>query len=204
VQAWLVLLLAVSYGAALAAVQINLSGIIAANKLNESLAQVPALVPGPTTGKAASITAAPGHITVQKAGKTKVYPAFRATVNDQTAGWVIKSGGQGYADKIELLIGLDPEAETITGVFVIDQKETPGLGSKIISTDWRSQFTGKKTHKPLTIAKSADQKDRANRIDAITGATISSRAVTVIVNRTIADVKGRLSPPTVQFNESQE
>ncbi len=204
VQAWLVLLLAVSFGAALSAVQVNLSGVIAANKLNETLAQVPELVRVSVNGKASPMTVTPGTITIQKGDKTKTYAAFRAMQNDRTAGWVIKTGGQGYADKIELLIGLDPQTETITGLFVLDQKETPGLGNKIILADWRRQFTGQNTHKPLTVDRSKDSTTEANVIDAITGATISSRAVTDIVNRTLADVKGRLTPGNSQFIERQE
>jgi electron transport complex protein RnfG len=204
VQAWLVLLLALSFGAALAAVQVNLSDIIAANKLNETLAQVPKLVKSPTAASTASITATPGTVTIQRAGKTKAYSVFRATLKERTAGWVIKSAGQGYADRIELLIGLDPQVETITGIFVLDQKETPGLGNKIIQSDWRNQFTDKKTHKPLSIAKSESASKQPNVIDAITGATISSRAVTTIVNQTITDVKGHLTPPNVQFMERRE
>jgi electron transport complex protein RnfG len=204
VQAWLVLLLAMSFGAALAAVQVNLSDIIAANKLNETLAQVPKLVKHPAAQSTASIAADAGTVTIQKEGKTKAYSVFHATVKDRTAGWVIKSAGQGYADRIELLIGLDPQAQTITGIFVLDQKETPGLGNKIIRSQWRSQFINKKTHEPLSIAKSASASKKTNAIDAITGATISSRAVTAIVNQTIADVKGHLTPPNVQFIERRE
>lgn len=204
VQAWLVLLLAMSFGAALAAVQVNLSGVIAANKLNETLAQVPKLVKSPAAESSASLTATPGTVTIQREGKTKAYSVFRATLKDRTAGWVIKATGQGYADRIELLIGLDPQVETITGIFVLDQKETPGLGNKIIRPDWRSQFINKKTHKPLAIAKSESASKQTNAIDAITGATISSRSVTAIVNQTITDVKGRLTPPNVQFIERRE
>lgn len=204
VQAWLVLLLAISFGAALAAVQVNLSGIIAANKLNETLAQVPKLVKKPAVESTASINVTPGTVTIQREGKTKAYSVFRATLKDRTAGWVIKSAGQGYADRIELLIGLDPLVETITGIFVLDQKETPGLGNKIIRPDWRSQFINKRTDKPLAVAKGTSASEQTNVIDAITGATISSRSLTAIVNQTITDVKGRLTPPNVQFIERRK
>lgn len=184
--------------------QVNLSGLIAANKLNETLAQVPKLVKKPAAESTASINAAPGTVTIQRGGKTKAYSVFRATLKDRTAGWVVKTTGQGYADRIELLIGLDPLVETITGIFILDQKETPGLGNKIIRPDWRSQFINKRTDKPLSIAKSASASKQTNAIDAITGATISSRAVTAIVNQTITDVKGRLTPPNVQFIERRK
>ena len=118
----------------------------------------------------------------------------------KTAARII-AGGQGYADKIELIIGLDPSADTISGLFVLQQKETPGLGNKIIFPHWRNQFIRKKTNTPLVVTKGKSQ--TPNAIDAVTGATISSRSVTGIVNRTIGDVKGRLTPATIRFHERQ-
>lgn len=202
VQAWLVLLLALCFGSALAAVQVNLSGIISANKLNETLDRAPELVPGTGSGTAAgqastAVEVAPGSVSINTGTKTVTYPLYRVSRNGTLAGWVLKAGGQGYADKIELLLGLDPDQETITGLFVLEQKETPGLGNKIITPEWRGQFVGKKTKAPLTVVK----KGKAdNAIDAITGATISSRSVTAIVNRTIGDVRGRLTPANIHMD----
>ena len=205
-QAWLILVLALIFGAALAAVQVNLSGVIAANKLNETLERVPELVFGPeATAKMtipnASVEITPGTVTIKKDLKTSYYNLFRVTLENKLAGWVVKAGGQGYADKIELIIGLDPSADTITGLFVLQQKETPGLGNKITFPRWRNQFIRKKTNTPLVVTKSKSQ--TPNAIDAVTGATISSRSVTEIVNRTIGDVKGRLTPATIRFYERQ-
>jgi len=205
-QAWLILVLALIFGSALAAVQVNLSGVIAANKLNETLERVPELVFGPdTTAKMtrqnASIEITPGTVTIKKNLKTSYYNLFRVTLENKLAGWVVKAGGQGYADKIELIIGLDPSADTITGLFVLQQKETPGLGNKISFPRWRNQFIGKKTNTPLVVTKGKSQ--APNAIDAVTGATISSRSVTGIVNRTTGDVKGRLTPATIRLNERQ-
>ena len=205
-QAWLILVLALIFGVALAAVQANLSGVIAANKLNETLERVPELVWGTATAarmasQNASVDITPGTVTIKKDLKTSYYNLFRVTHEGKLAGWVVKAGGQGYADKIELIIGLDPGADTITGLFVLQQKETPGLGNKITFPRWRNQFIRKKTSTPLVVTKGKSQVP--NGIDAVTGATISSRSVTGIVNRTIRDVKGRLTPATIRFYERQ-
>ena len=205
-QAWLILVLALIFGSALAAVQVNLSGVIAANKLNETLERVPELVFGAEatakmTSPNASVEITPGTVTIKKDLKTAYYNLFRVTLENKLAGWVIKAGGQGYADKIELIIGLDPGADTITGLFVLQQKETPGLGNKITFPRWRNQFIRKKTNPPLVVTKGNSQ--APNAIDAVTGATISSRSVTGIVNRTIGDVKGRLTPAMIRFYERQ-
>ena len=203
-QAWLVLLLALTFGSAMAALQVNLSDIIAANKLNETLQKIPELIVGTDKDQATDITSKPGTVTVEKDGKSKTYSVYQANRKDQPAGWVIKAGGQGYADKIELLLGVDAGAEAITGIFVLEQKETPGLGNKITFADWRSQFVGKNTVDPLTVVKEKSDASPANAIDVITGATISSVAVTDIVNRTMTDVKALLTPEKVKFIERQE
>jgi H+/Na+-translocating ferredoxin:NAD+ oxidoreductase subunit G len=201
-QAWLVLVLAISFGSALAFVQIQLSGVIAANKLNETMTQVPALVWGDKSAEfmadaTAPVQIVPGSLRIEKGEKATSYPLFKVTRSGELAGWVIRAGGQGYADRIEALIGLDPHAETITGLFILEQKETPGLGNKIIFPEWRGQFTGKKTASPLTVVKGGAVSPRT--IDAVTGATISSRSVTWIVNQTVTDVRGRLTPESVRL-----
>jgi Na+-translocating ferredoxin:NAD+ oxidoreductase subunit G len=198
VQAWLVLLLALCFGSALAAVQVQLSDTIAANKLNETLEQVPALIwdeaPAPE-----SVQITPGTLKVEKDGKASSYTLYRVNQDNKVAGWVVKAGGQGYADKLDLLLGVDAEVQKITGLFVLEQKETPGLGNKIIEPQWRGQFTGKATGTPLEVIKG--QGKGPATIDAITGATISSRAVTDIVNTTIGSLKGRLDANGGQFTE---
>lgn len=205
-QAWLVLLLAISFGSALAFVQINLRDAIAANKLNETLTQVPELVWGESAARylidtSVPIEIKPGAVSLKKGQKTTYYPLYRVSRDDAISGWVVKTHGQGYADEIEVLIGVDPNIQTITGLFILEQKETPGLGNKITFPVWRKQFVGKKTDTPFVVVK---EKSRApNTIDAVTGATISSRSVAGIVNQTVADIKGRLNSQTLQTGVSQ-
>lgn len=197
VQAWLVLLLALFFGSSLAGIQITLGPKIEENKINETREQVPALVMGEAQaqemaaeGKALEVN--PQTILVEKNGRQVGYSVFEAVLPDgERAGWVVKSKGQGYADKIELLLGLGPDVQEIRGVFVLDQKETPGLGNKITFPEWRGQFEGKSTSDFLTVVKGGGAGPA--QIDAITGATISSRAVATIVNMAIADLKGPLS-----------
>ena len=206
-QAWLILVLALIFGAALAAVQVNLSQTIKNNKLKETLERIPELVWGAAKAdkiqnQNPAVEIAPGTVTVEKDGRTSYYQLYRVSLADRLSGWVVKTGGQGYADKIEILIGLDPAAKTITGLFILEQKETPGLGNKISHPRWRNQFISQNTAEPLTVVKGKSQ--TSNSIDAVTGATISSRSVTGIVNRTIEDIKDRLNPATIRFPERQQ
>ncbi len=198
--------MALVFGAALAAVEVNLKGVISANKLSETLDRVPELVWGKEAvgimaEKDPAVEITPGIVTIKKPEKTSAYQLYRVVHGGKLSGWVVKAAGQGYADKIEILVGLDPEVDTITGIFVLDQKETPGLGNNIILPGWRNQFVQKKTETPLIVGNKDG--DASNTIDALTGATISSRSVTEIVNRTIGDIKGRLTPETIRFVERQ-
>lgn len=196
VQAWLVLLLAVCFGAALAGVHLKLGPVIEANKMNETLAQVPELILGKElAAKMAAenqdLSISPKTISVERDGRKRYFTVYEARYQDDLRGYVVKTGGQGYADRIELLLGLNADLDSISGLFVLEQKETPGLGNKIIESKWRSQFLKQKVSPPLKVTK--DGAAAPGEIDAVTGATISSRAVTAIVNNAISALKEPLS-----------
>ena len=193
VQAWLVLLLAIFFGGSLAGIQLVLGPTIETNKINETRQKVPELV-AVSPDHAASLEILPRSVNVEKAGKKIVYSVFETKLDGKSMGWVAKTNGQGYADKIELLVGFDPGLKTITGLFVLDQKETPGLGNKIVTPEWRSQFVDKPIGKPLEVVKTGAK--ASNEINAITGATISSRSVTGIINSAVKDLKAPLSEGT--------
>ena len=174
-QAWLVLMLALIFGAALAGMHLSVAERIAENKLQETLSQIPALVPGAEAGAEARID------------ERIVYRALEA---EKQIGWVIPATGQGFADKVELLIGVDAGVDTLTGIYVLDQKETPGLGNKIIEAGWREQFVGKSALEPLIVTKAKTAKDQ--EIVALTGATISSDTVCDTINATLAELRSAL------------
>ena len=207
VQAWLVLLLASFFGAALAGIQLTLAPKIEANKLNETLEKVPELILGADAARALAESGQAMTIDRQyvTAG-SKTYSVFKAGMDNQIAGWVIKAAGQGYADKVELLVGTDTTISTITGLFILDQKETPGLGNKIIEPAWRGQFSGKPIAKPLTAVKTGADAD--DEINAITGATISSKAVCNIINQSLKNLKQPLADalknPTSADNQQEK
>lgn len=176
-DAWLVLVLAMAFGASLAAVQAALKPRIDANKLNDTMSQVPVLVQGASRGERILV------------GDTPVYRAV--DVAGMLVGWVVPASGQGFADRIELLVGLDATAARITGLYVLDQKETPGLGDNVTREDWRKQFVGKPTTPPLQVRKGAAQ--APHEIEAVTGATISSESVTAIVNAAVRTLRDQLA-----------
>ena len=104
--------------------------------------------------------------------------AIRAVYKGET-GFVIETSAYGYAGDITLLVGVSNEG-TVTGLVVRDLSETYGLGANALTdTEFLSQFLG----------TSADAEVGTN-VDAMTGATVSSKAVTKAVNSAVAYVTG--------------
>jgi len=191
-QAWLVIGLALVYGAALAGVQVALGPKIAENKRHETLSVIPQVVPGAQIDATEELT-----LTGKSEKPRRVFKAHDAA--GKHLGWAVPARGQGFADKIDLLLGLSPDASTITGLYVIDQKETPALGEYITGNEFRGQFTSKPAtpDKPLR-AVTGDPQD-ITEIRAITGATVSSAAVAGIVNAAVADLRATLgAAPTTE------
>jgi len=84
----------------------------------------------------------------------------------------------GYAGDISVLMGVTPEGK-ITGIEIISQRETPGLGNKILQEGWRGEFKGRSLEDGTKLAVKKD----GGEIDQFSGATISPRAVVSAVKR---------------------
>ena len=80
------------------------------------------------------------------------------------------SSGKGFSGKIELMVGVLADG-TINNISVLTQSETPGLGANMVNEKFKSQYNGKK---PATF--NLKVKKDGGDVDAITAATISSRA----------------------------
>lgn len=78
--------------------------------------------------------------------------------------------GEGYSGNIELMVGFGPDRKTLVGYEKLQATETPGLGMKLISPEFKDQFAGK-DGSSLKVVKDG------GAIEAITSATITSRAV---------------------------
>src|SRR4030043_1782989 len=111
------------------------------------------------------------------------YQAFANEDSSQLLGFAFKSEGNGYSSVIETMVGIDTSGQ-IGRIKILSQKETPGLGT--LSED-SEPFTGKtwstkqfegKTSKQLKVDKDGGQ------IVSITGATITSRAITNSIKST--------------------
>lgn len=85
---------------------------------------------------------------------------------------VVGYSERGYGGPVKLMVGFSPDG-TINDITVLEQKETPGLGTKIKGERFRRQFRGKHP-RTYTLKVKKDQGD----VDALTGATITTRAFT--------------------------
>jgi len=95
---------------------------------------------------------------------------YTVLAGGEPIGHAFMAQGRGYGGTIDILIGLKPDNKSLQGIKIITQQETPGLGAKIINTSFLDQFNGVGVNE---VELSRD----GGKIDAITGATISSTAV---------------------------
>ena len=103
-------------------------------------------------------------------------------------GWGLPLSGKGYGGQIQMLVGVDKSGK-ITGIKVLEHNETPGLGSKINEIEYQqteAKFLKQFKDKPIEdviLIKGSTEKN----IQAITGATISSKAVVDAVQKGVKD-----------------
>lgn len=111
---------------------------------------------------------------------------YEALVGGENAGYAIKVVASGSQGNIEMMVGVDGEG-TVTGVSIVDNAETAGIGSKVMANDALAsgvgvldQFQGKSAADGvLTVG---------TNVDAITGATVSTKGVAAGVNAALAVV----------------
>lgn len=129
---------------------------------------------------------------VEHTGKEEAGQLIYAGYNEQgqLAGVAIEASGQGFADILRVLYGYDPKQQAVVGFYVLESKETPGLGDKIEKDpDFLANFValdvsledGSNSLKNAVVLVKHGEKENAWEVDAITGATISSRAIGNII-----------------------
>lgn len=117
-------------------------------------------------------------------GADEIYTAKAA--DGAIAGFCVKLSQRGYGGEIQSIIGLT-ENGTVTGVQVISHSETAGLGANLSKESFRDQFVGKS--KVEVVKAGAGE----GEINAISGATITSKAMASSVNAAVDIVKNFVS-----------
>jgi electron transport complex protein RnfG len=166
-------------GSALALVSLKSGPMIERNMLAaEETARV-SVLPG-MTGGFESVDGIDGF---------RYWKGFRNAERTEIGGYVFVARGKGYSSVIESMVGVDV-AGNVTGVDVLFQQETPGLGDRVNeirhgeSVPWfPRQFAGISAGTSIGVDKDG------GTIDSITGATISSRAMTNSIYRGLVQLK---------------
>ncbi|RNC29600.1 MAG: Electron transport complex subunit RsxG [Candidatus Dichloromethanomonas elyunquensis] len=128
------------------------------------------------------VTVADQYASVE--GKTGWYTASK---DGKVIAYLVPSESKGYGGTIKLLVAVGPDNKVIK-YTILDAKETPGLGDKAGKAPFGEQFAGKSSDH-LIVTKDPSNKDD---IQAISGATITSRAVTLAVKNAIDEVSAHL------------
>lgn len=102
-------------------------------------------------------------------------------------GVAVSRGESGFQDIVQVIFGFEPDSGILLGMKVLESKETPGLGDKIFKDqDFVDQFFAR-PQTPLSAIKAGSGKGLPGEIDAITGATISSKVVVSVINNGVAE-----------------
>jgi Na+-transporting NADH:ubiquinone oxidoreductase subunit C len=112
------------------------------------------------------------------AGRIK-YFAVKAPNAATIEGYVVIRSGAGLWGEITVAVGFDANLQTFTGLEILDQNETPGLGGRIGEAWFKDQFKGKQP--PLTTVPEGNPTSQ-NQFQAITGASYSTAAIRDIMN----------------------
>ena len=103
-----------------------------------------------------------------------------------------KADGSGFQGNLVIMIGVSPDFKTLTGIKILEQIETPGLGTKIVKDPsnknnpfwFPEQFRGVVTEPEIGVVRN-QKPENPTDIQAVSGATITSKAVVRILNDTI-------------------
>jgi electron transport complex protein RnfG len=101
---------------------------------------------------------------------------------------VVEASANGYGDKVGMVVAINMAEETLRGIGVTTHKETPGLGANAKADPrFAAQFAGQSINSPFGVTTDGGQ------ISALSGATITSRAVCSGVNQAV-ETYNRLKP----------
>lgn len=110
-----------------------------------------------------------------------VVEGFEALEDDVVSGYVFKTLPKGYGGTLEVVVGIS-NSGTITGVRIGSHNETPGLGAKSTDASFYNQYENMIAEQEIGVSKT---QKTDTEIQAISGATITSEAVTRGVNSAI-------------------
>lgn len=121
----------------------------------------------------------------ESTNENDIYIAY--SEDGKEMGYAVSVAPLGFGGNIDIIVGFSID-KTISGIEIVNSSETPGLGSKASDKEFKLQFLEKTP--PLTVGK--NQESGKNTISAISGATITSKAVTSGVNTAMTELNNYL------------
>ncbi|TGN41286.1 Na(+)-translocating NADH-quinone reductase subunit C [Marinobacter confluentis] len=128
--------------------------------------------------------------------RPNVAKIFTLTENGELVRVVLPVHGYGLWSTLYGFVSLEGDANTIEGLGFYDHAETPGLGGEVDNPRWKKQWVGKEVYgeqldePQIRLVKggvSADAADKEHKVDALSGATLTSRGVEQLVNYWMGD-----------------
>ncbi|NIA07053.1 MAG: FMN-binding protein [Actinobacteria bacterium] len=183
-QSALVLILAVVFGSVLALIYANTNPLYEHNQKMAIKYAIQTTIPGAKDAAKLEVS----EVELSDGGK-----AYQVSDGSKLLGWAYVAKGKGFGGDIRLLVGLNAQAKGLVGIDVLEDVETPGFGNSINKESWKSKFRTRNgvplpLDKPLVVVKRTPKAGNPYQIQAITGATISSKAVVKIINETASEV----------------
>jgi electron transport complex protein RnfG len=108
------------------------------------------------------------------------YPVFYLEDGGEITGLAVEAAGSGgYGGDIDIMVGMDMRRDVILGLEIVRHSETPGVGSQVEKPSFRDQWKNLPVNQPVKL------RGEGGQIDAISGATYSSKAVVNGTNRIV-------------------
>lgn len=115
-------------------------------------------------------------VTTDSGTSVEIFSAYKMTKDGQDAGYCVEVGPTGFGGAVDTMVGISTDGK-ITGISVISAaSETPGLGARSTEEEFQAQFKDQPADGTVAVEKDGGS------IVALTGATITSRAVSEGVN----------------------
>lgn len=160
--------------------------IIQANRAQALQEAIYRVLPG--TSRYQPLVLEGGRLVAGEPGQTakgeeapRVFAGYDGT--GKLTGFAISAKEPGFQDVISGIFGFDPVDDAVIGFEVLESKETPGLGDKIMKDDAFKANFGRLAVEPEIVTVKSGARQRPNEVEAITGATISSKAVVRLLNK---------------------
>lgn len=126
-----------------------------------------------------------------KLGKDIIYQGIDK--DGKKVGLAFLAKGSGFQGEIKIMVGTDQGLNRLQNIHILENVETPGLGGNIARDDFQEQFKQLSVKEEIKLVRGPEPEQTGSgpqaTVQAITGATISSKAVVDSINQRISAIK---------------